>query len=54
VRRRFLQVGSWHKAPVRCDAAIRPELPIIWELNSGAITGYHAFPVVDPVWQVQP
>ena len=29
-------------------------LPITWELDGGSIIGYHAFPVVDPVWQIQP
>jgi Asp-tRNA(Asn)/Glu-tRNA(Gln) amidotransferase A subunit family amidase len=28
-------------------------LPITWELDGGSIIGYHVFPVVDPVWQVQ-
>ncbi len=29
-------------------------LPITWELDGGSIIGYHAFPTVDPVWQIQP
>jgi hypothetical protein len=28
-------------------------LPIFWELDGGAIIGYHTFGTVDPVWQIQ-